>query len=60
MKKPVRYRVTIEHYASKKRKRVIMRKVRESDCSWRFMDGKRGSELAYEWTPIKAVKIKEK
>lgn len=56
IKQSVVYRVTIQYYKSRRKKVVRMRRARESDCDWRFLDGKRGSELAYEWNVIKAVK----
>ncbi len=44
------YNVTIEHWNTKTRKTIVLVKVEEDDCDWRFPDD--NSELSYDWNVI--------
>ncbi len=39
--------VIIEHWNTKGTNEIILKKVDESDCDWRFTDD--DSELSYDW-----------
>ncbi len=41
----------IEHFHTKTQKIVKLKRVKEDDCEWRFVDD--NAELAYEWNVIK-------
>jgi len=46
------YEVTVEHWNTKTRRVVLLRKVREDDCDWRFPDPGYEPEVSYDWSVV--------